>query len=119
MHITYEDVKNEIPRIIATRGESFVYTTHRDADGTCMYVYKGKPDCLIGCYLADKGLPLEAFANAESKSIDDVFDEGHFEDYGFSADYDAIQAMVTLQLFQDDSYSWGEAYAGTFDRFED
>lgn len=114
MHITYEMVRDDLPAIIATRGEDFVYTTHPAAGGTCMYVYKNKPDCLIGCYLADLGVPLEAFADVESKGIDDILNEGHLDTY-VTADHEAIHAMARIQQLQDDSYSWGDSYASTFE----
>lgn len=115
MHITYAMVRDEIPAIIETRGENFVYENHPGSGGTCMYAWEGKPDCLIGCYLTDLGFPIEAFAEFEGKSIDDVFSDEFPKKNNFTAEPEAIMAMAKLQHLQDNGYSWGDAYAGTFE----
>lgn len=118
MHITYSMVENDIPRIIAQKSTNFTYTTHSGSNGTCTYVWKGEPDCLIGRYLVDLGLPIEAFEPHEGKGVDDLFQDGHLEGYEFSAEPEAIIAMAKIQHLQDNDYSWGEAYNYTFDTEE-
>lgn len=115
MHITYAMVKDDLPGIIAQRGGDFQYETHPGSGGTCMYVWDGQPDCLIGCYLADLGLPLEAFEAIEGSGIDSGFDNGHLEKYGFTAEREAITAMERIQNLQDNEYTWGDAYDRIFD----
>lgn len=116
MHITYSMVQEDMPGIIDFHGgREFTYTTLPGMGGTCQYVWKGKPSCLIGCYLVDLGLPMEAFKDVEGKGVDTLFFDGHLEKYGFTADTEAVYAMNKLQNFQDDSYSWGDAYDYTFD----
>lgn len=108
-------VQEDLPAIIAQRGADFQYEVHSGSGGTCMYVWDGQPDCLIGCYLADLGLPLEAFAAFEGSSIDMAFDGGYLKDYGFTAEYEALNAMERIQSLQDNEYTWGDAYNRVFD----
>jgi len=108
-------VQEDLPAIIATKGEDFQYEVHPGSGGTCLYVWEGEPDCLIGCYLADLGLPLEAFSKFEGSGIDSAFGNGHLEEFGFTADYEAINAMERIQNLQDNQYTWGDAYDRIFD----
>lgn len=115
MLITYADVRDDMPRIIATRGDDFVYNPPRLANGTCQYVWDGEPDCLIACYLMDLGLPAEAFDTEQVKGIDDLILDGNLEEYGFTVEPSAMYALARLQNLQDDQYPWGDAYRMTFE----
>jgi len=108
-------VRDDLPGIIATRGDDFVYDTHPGSGGTCQYVWEGQPDCLFGCYLADLGVPVEAFAPFEGKSVDDLFVDGHLKEYGVTAEPEAILAMLGVQNLQDNNYSWGDSYRQIFE----
>lgn len=114
MHITREMVRQDMPRIIAQKGEDFQYETHPGSGGTCTYVWDGEPDCLLARYLVDLGLPLEALTPHEGTSVDDLFFRGYMERYGFSADPEALHVMERLQYFQDNEFTWGDAYERTF-----
>lgn len=107
--ITYDDVVNELPAIIATRGEDFVYSVHEDSEFplTCTYVHNGEPDCLIGCYLASKGVPLEAFDHFESSAIDDAYYAGKVP---ITITQEALTLLARIQMYQDASCTWGNAF---------
>ena len=114
MHITYEMARDGIPAIIDTRGVDFVYQTHPGSAGTCMYVWDGKPDCLVGCFLADLGLPLDAFKDHEGSEIETAVEKGLLSDNGFTIDPEALHALGKLQYWQDDQAAWGTAYDRAF-----
>lgn len=117
MHITYSMVRDDLPAIIATKGEDFKYVF--PPGGTCLYVENGAPSCLIGHYLIDLGFPMDAFQAVEGNGIESLFHEENFKEimtsHGFTAEPDAIMALSRLQGIQDNGYSWGYAYNLTFD----
>lgn len=115
MHITYAMVRDDMPRIIATKGENFTYSPPEGSDGTCQYIWNGKPDCLIGCYLVDLGIPIEAFESDQVKEISDLVLDGTLIKYGYTVEPEAAHAMSKLQWLQDLAYSWGDAYTSTFE----
>jgi hypothetical protein len=107
-------VKEDLIDIIAQEGENYRYVTPEDGD-TCLYVYEGRPSCLIGRYLVSLGIPVEAFADIEGKSVDDLFAANVFEPYGVTADYYAAAAMGGVQNHQDMGQTWGYSYNAVFD----
>jgi len=110
MHISHEMVRDGIPTIIETRGDDFVYQIHSGSGATCMYVWEGEPDCLIGCFLADLGLPLEAFNDHEGSEIETAVEKGLLSDNGFTIDPEALHLLGKLQYWQDAHEPWGVAY---------
>lgn len=117
-HITYDMVRDDFPAIIERKGENFIYSPPADSAGTCQYVSQGKPSCLIGHYLIEKGVPASAFATINNLEVEDLFQGGYLDDYDVTADPEAIHAMGRLQHFQDHTHSWGGAYNAVFDTFE-
>jgi hypothetical protein len=109
--ITYDDVVAELPAIIATRGEDFVYALHSDSElpHTCTYIYNGEPDCLIGCYLVSKGVPIEAFAPYEGNDVGQVLAQPEFNDL-VTVTPEATKLLFDIQSNQDEFIPWGEAY---------
>lgn len=115
VHITYAMVRDEMPRIIETRGENFIYDPPKGTNSTCQYVWEGKPDCLIGCFLVDLGVPLEAFESDQVKEISDLVLDGTLERYGCNVEPEAMHAMAKIQWLQDLGYPWGYAYNNAFE----
>lgn len=117
MHITYAMVRDDLPRIIAVKGEDYQYDV--PFGGTCLYVDKGAPSCLIGHYLIDLGFPMEAFESYEGRGIESLFHEEDGKEFmashGFTADPEAVYAMGKVQDLQDNRYSWGQAYESVFE----
>lgn len=117
MHITYAMVRDDLPAIIATKGEDFKYET--PPGGTCLYVEHGAPSCLIGHYLIDLGFPSEAFMSLEGNGVESLFHEDNFKEimasHGFTADPEAVYAMGKVQDLQDNEYYWGDAYSRVFE----
>lgn len=109
--ITYDDVVAELPAIIATRGEDFVYALHSDSElpYTCTYIYNGEPDCLIGCYLVSKGVPVEAFGPYEGDGVDLLLANSVFSEW-VTATPEAVTLLVDIQDNQDEGIPWGAAY---------
>lgn len=105
--ITRDDVVKELPDIIATRGEDFIYEVPSGAGGTCMYIWDDAPSCLIGCYLVSKGVPIDAFKRFEGSAIDDAYDKGCVP---IAIETDALSLLSRIQRYQDDSYSWGTSF---------
>jgi hypothetical protein len=113
INITFDMVEESIPAIIAQEGPDFVYEA--PIEGSCVYVHQGKPSCLIGRYLIDMGVPVEAFDGYQTSDIDTLFSRNFFENYGITATDEAVQIMRTLQYNQDNDLSWGDTYNKSFD----
>jgi len=119
-HITYEDVVAELPAIIATRGEDFVYSIHSDSEMpfTCTYIYNGEPDCLIGCYLVSKGVPIDVFAPYEGNGVDDLLAHPEFNKL-VTVTSEALKLLSDIQMNQDDYMTWGEAYTKAIENIKE
>ena len=115
MRITWLDVKNDLPSIIAQEGDDFVYLPPGGADDTCRYEWDGAASCLIARYLVSLGFPLEAFHGFEGSDIQDAIQEGLFNGTDFSAEPEAILAMYAVQNLQDTQFLWGDAYSQVFE----
>ena len=117
-HITYDMVREDMPKVIATEGENFIYKTPPESNGVCQYVSQGKGSCLIGRYLIRMGVPVAAFVSINNLEVEDVFQGGYLDGYNITADPEAIKAMADIQFLQDHTHSWGGAYNAVFDTFE-
>lgn len=111
IEITYQSVVDGLSAIVAERGEDFVYPRYA---GQCTYVYDGKPDCGVGCFLDSVGVPLERLAEADggggigaSTLLEQLEGEGVA-----SADEDAKRLLDTFQAGQDNGHTWGSALDG-------
>lgn len=95
---------------IAKEGEDFVYEWRTQENGTtsCMYVYDGKPDCLVGRILHSLGVSLHELSKHEGSSSYEVM-ENLDADGVLSPTFDAIEFLRILQAHQDQDESWGES----------
>ena len=89
-----------LEKAVATRGEDFVYQKRL---GGCLYVYQGKPDCLIGVALIDfAGWPLsdlERFCPVASVA----------REFPGRIGADAVAVLQAAQDAQDAGETWGQA----------
>jgi hypothetical protein len=120
MHVEYDDVRTQLPGVIALKGEEFVYTP---VQGQCVYVNdEGAPSCLIGYYLADLGVPTSVFDELDGSynylEIDTVISHGLLDEW-VTFSQDAIDALVEVQSGQDCFLSWGKSYSDVFEPTED
>jgi len=83
INITVNSVKRGLAALVSEAGPDFAYTPRDlgEREG-CVYVYDGKPDCLVGQFLAGVGVPIERLQEA---------DQG-----GFGDGYNAIQLIAAL-----------------------
>lgn len=110
VHITREDVINELPGIIEQEGRDFVYEKPRGSL-YCVNVFEGKGSCLIGRYLISKGVPADFFlsTNSISTGIGQLSENPEFQHY-ITMDADAMELLTDIQINQDQGTRWGDAY---------
>jgi hypothetical protein len=103
--------------LVDEKGEEFVYVKGDGLDGsTCRYVRNGKPDCMIGQFLAKAGVPLERLARADEpvgfggggSPACDLLKELKAEGVVSITDK-GIAALQAAQSRQDRDYPWGAA----------
>jgi hypothetical protein len=113
--IDIDDVRNDIPGVIALKGKNYVYKQQDGAD--CVYVEDGYPSCMIGVYLINKlKVSIDFFEeNWKLNNVEFPDLEGElFREYGIHFTDEASEALTKLQTYQDTGVSWGDAYATTF-----
>jgi len=122
LYIDWEDVRDEMPAVIAKYGGmDKIYEPIEISDGSfaCGYVDDEKsPSCLIGCYLVEKGIPIEDLSGSHTRFLpfwelaEIIMDKIHFAG-------DAGEALQEIQNYQDFGQSWGYAYDATFQPTKD
>jgi hypothetical protein len=116
INITDDDIKNGLLALVIKEGEDFVYSK-RDATeesvGRCVYVHQGKPDCIVGQFLAGKGVPVERLEKADTgfafgQSAFGLLDALEFEKV-ISISRMGKEALLVAQSAQDRRETWGAA----------
>lgn len=119
---TVRDVYEEIAEIIKGR-EDYVYPigagscSYGDGSAGCSYVRDGEPSCLVGVYLAAKGVPIESLHKADvgpdfgepEALLPRLVQEGHLT---CTSDNDLLlvgQYLAGVQGLQDTGTPWGTA----------
>lgn len=110
---TYKEVAELLVQI-ADENPNFIYGKRPTPEGrgTCMYVWKGRCDCLIGHLFVRLGVPLEFLEQFEGHPARKVWTA--LVAHGFLAcpveDHGPISDLVEqVQGRQDRCYSWGVA----------
>lgn len=117
--ITIKDVVESTEKIVKGKA-GFVYpraSASWKVAGNCTYVYRNRPDCLIGRILADQGVPVETLKKLDtalegsSVSFDSMDSLNILRKAKFKFDDKAVDAMATMQAEQDMGNPWGECRA--------
>lgn len=110
IEITYESTLEGIKAIVDEAGEDFVYQQHRRLGPIgCRYVHDGKPDCIVGRFLASVGVPLDVLSEYEGRGAEGVLES--LQERSF-LHFDDIRVRVflrRLQKEQDAEETWGNA----------
>jgi hypothetical protein len=110
--IDIDDVRNDIPGVIALKGYDYEY--EKPEHGNCVYVDdSGAPSCLVGYYLINNlKVPVEWFEGGsgdrnykEFTSLTGVL----YTDRGISFTREAEDFLRKLQELQDAGMAWGAA----------
>jgi len=115
IEITLDSATRGIKALVAEFGQDFVYTPRNtDRGDRCVYVHEGKPDCIIGRFLASVGVPIERLMDADPGMgipvrtlLDDLESEGVISTQGNLHFF-----LGRVQAKQDRGLSWGEALKG-------
>jgi len=109
IEITFDSTVTGLKALVEEEGADFVYAKR---EGVC--VYDGKPDCIVGRFLAAQGVPLERLKEADTGSFGsglaahslmrDLGDEGVI-----SYDGSARSLLSEVQHNQDQGLPWGVA----------
>ena len=117
IELTDSEVSTRLRALVVKEGEDFIYTPRRTGEygaTKCHYVYEGRPDCLVGRFLAESGVPLERLAEADNGKGGAGVCAGDLvtdlEEEGFLLVSDrALQALQAAQSSQDVGETWGTA----------
>jgi len=113
IQVTDNAVRTGLQTLVDAAGEDFVYTQRPDTAGTkCVYVHEGKPDCIVGQFLAGLGVSIERLERADARFggvpayelLDQLVHEGVVEGSWWT-----FSALNSAQSAQDDGNTWGEA----------
>lgn len=117
IEITRDDVRNGLKALVDVAGEDFVYVKKMNNSGSpeaCLYVHKGKADCIVGQFLAAQGVPLDRLAEADtfqfgggqpaSDLIECLVEEGVIK-----VDGGVLSGLAEAQYVQDAGAPWGDA----------
>jgi len=96
--ITVPEVMELLELVVEREGE--------DIKRECRYVVDGKAHCIAACVLAEAGMPVDAFAEFEGKS---VFYMGTRVLGGFTLTQNAAEILDVAQYAQDENKTWGDA----------
>ena len=97
-------------RSLAEKNPDFVYN-NPDPNRGCLYVYDGKPSCIVGHALANLGVEIEFLQH-----LDTAMDGGlgalealqTYDDFEVD-DKQAADLVSLAQNFQDSGVPWGQA----------
>lgn len=112
IEITNQTVREGLKALVDQAGEDFVYSmkgADENTDGRCVYVYEGKPDCIVGQFLANMGVPVERLAKADTNCgipADVLMLELGLEGVITFRD-DSSYALTIAQRHQDMGKPWG------------
>jgi hypothetical protein len=96
--IELNDALNALRKVVAERGEDFVY------EGSCVYQFEGQPACIVGHVLAH--LLPEWWRSTEI--VKQNLSAFQLSQCGL-ATADAADALEAAQVAQDTGLTWGEA----------
>jgi len=116
INISDDDIKNGLSALVIKQGEDFVYSKRNvteDSEGGCVYVHQGKPDCIIGQFLAGKGVPVERLKQGDTttslgQSAFDLLDCLR-EEGVITISWKGMNALQAAQSVQDRGRTWGDA----------
>lgn len=102
---------------VEARGADFVYRKHGEPQGTCSYVWEGKPDCMVAEALHQLGVPDETLGWVQNNvaEVNEVRDEYEGDGYiiqdapGVDIKPEAVAVFTAGQQAQDLGQPWGTA----------
>ena len=102
---TAEEAISWLEKAVAERGEDFKSQMRQvEIRVSCIYVWEGKPDCLIGVALHLAGWSIEELAKYNSRPVDllPARFPGRLSE-------DAVTILRKAQSVQDQGWPWGQA----------
>lgn len=122
MKITYEDVVEQVAKIVAEKGRDHVYANKNDK-GDCFYFRDEAPSCVVGHWV--HALGIEEFESAvKFKESSGPFPAGELVtaawDKGIDIEIDeaALMFLSNMQSLQDGGWTWGAALDFAIDQAE-
>jgi hypothetical protein len=105
--ITYNEVVADIEEIVAQKGADFVYKP--GIDGSCLYFHGDEPGCIVGCWLALRGIAAEDMQDINSSiTADGAIPILQARGLLDSMEDRAFSFLCEAQAHQDHFYPWGE-----------
>lgn len=108
---TYDETLAELRKIVAEKGEDFVYYGNPDDqdDISCYYVKDGQPDCIVGHLLVNLGVELELLDHNDG--IGQGFARTVLADLKNYVSFDekTVSLLAAAQIYQDRHETWGES----------
>ena len=108
--LTYDEVSADLEAIVAEWGADHIYEGPDPNDSDCLYVHTASdgaliPGCLIGVWLARRGIALERMARMENDSAD------AYVPRLLDVENRALYLLTQAQHRQDNRVAWGDALA--------
>jgi hypothetical protein len=107
-------VMQHLHAVVDEVGEDFIYRARTSNDRTmlsgnsCLYVYEGKPDCIVGKILHRMGVPLDVLSSHEGSPATQLcryLDEDDFDTSPLSDD--VVRILSVAQDSQDHGITYG------------
>jgi len=113
--ITRDGVIAGLGDLVEEYGDDYIYPRYEER---CVYVFEGEPDCMVGKFLANKGVPVERLKEADANG--DIWGNitgasavelvGQLENEGIiTISSEARKALQYAQIAQDGGETWGAA----------
>ena len=117
INITADVVREGLTALVEQAGEDFVYKAPKGDGGydRCVYVRDGKPDCIVGQFLANLGVPVERLQEADKgissgssagQLLGELRNEGVIT---IAHDQNVVDALSEVQHRQDNKSTWGNS----------
>jgi hypothetical protein len=122
IEITFDSAIDGLKALVEEQGEDFIYP-RAERDGSCVYVHEGKPDCIVGRFLAAQGVPLERLVKADTEGSGPGLAAGillgRLSDEGTVYSGDGVKNLLdSIQYRQDRGEPWGAALAAVTEYYQ-
>lgn len=125
IEITFEDTKAGLKALVDEQGSDYVYPKRSygfSSGEVCRYVHEGKPDCIVGQFLAARGVPLEYLKEADTaysgggEPGDELLHSLARKEV-INIDVKSISVLFEVQHLQDNGRTWGDAVRLTLELY--
>lgn len=104
--IELDEALEALRKVVARKGEDYVYDGARTANNGCVYHHDGQPQCIVGHVLAE--LLPEEWLNLATVRVNSG--AWYLKCRDSAVTESAARVLSMAQDVQDDGLTWGEAF---------